>query len=58
MELGKIAAGVRNRKTPNDYFPTPYKLAKKLISHVPIKKGDIILINNSPSKNSSTVIGS
>jgi len=42
MELGKIAADIKNRKKPNDCFSTPYKLAKKLISYVPIKKGDII----------------
>ena len=44
MKLG-LSSGlnsIKNRKKPNDYFPTPYKLAKNLINHVPIKKGDIL----------------
>jgi hypothetical protein len=42
MKLGKTTSNIQNRKKPNDCFSTPYPLAKKLISYVPIKKSDII----------------
>jgi len=41
-KLGKIAAEIKHRKSPNDVWSTPPDLAKKLISYVPIKKQDFV----------------